>query len=181
MSFRGVIPLLPQHPLHRRSYCLHTGYSTHLGITCIHTRIMMLVSSPVYPLVLVTPPSNLRLLLRISDIWTSKHSYSEAIIILPNWKKGIYLLQWCHMLHKLGTLLPPQPGPIHPCWFCDVPASHIFVSGCVFHTYHHIKNISKWRHGIFVWYTSSIILIISLVLLWWSYLELLTVYTYFSK
>ena len=65
-SGRGT-PLLPQHPLHRRPYCLHRGSSTHLGITCINPRILILVSSPIH--FGSCPPSfNPRLLLCISDI-----------------------------------------------------------------------------------------------------------------
>ena len=53
--YGGRIPLLPQHPLHRRPYFLHTGSSTHLGITCIHSIILMILSSPLPFAVYVTP------------------------------------------------------------------------------------------------------------------------------
>ena len=49
------IPLLTQHSLHQRPYFIHTGSSTHLGITCIHPRILMLLYSPL-PFGACAPP-----------------------------------------------------------------------------------------------------------------------------
>ena len=90
----GGSPLLPQHPLHRRPTCFHTGSSAHPGVTCLRPIIPIIPFSPLPFAVSKLPPSP-------SLALTTPSRFPSPLLACHHQNLFYRDLQLCNMLYVM--------------------------------------------------------------------------------
>ena len=133
MSFRGDIPLLPQHPLHQRLSCLCVLSSAYLGVTCLCPIIPMFPASPL-PFSVSDPP-----------LLPSLVPATPAVLLSPPHPFCCQNRFYCDLQLLLHCCLPPphhmkSPPSLITCISCTMSkivcrATHSITVACLLSTY----------------------------------------------